>query len=312
MEINNKLNWLSAIRGLMVFLVFLSHQTYLPIRQDAMFVIGRIGVAGFFLMSGYLAVASLQKRTVCQFIFNRLLRIYPVFWLLVFTTWILLEKKSVISLFVNMTLFHQFLGCENIIGASWMLPIMVIFFAVLAFCHVNTERNILLFFVLFSVGAIALGILRNFTGKPFPTAFFLLQLVGLIGFQWKNNSELPKSYVVAFEIILVIASYLSYGEKVIWYFIAYNIGGLLFWLFLNKNLTSKPLDSLGSLGFTFFLGAGIPMLILEKFHINTYQVNDCLHFIISFVLTLLLSYVITRWIETPLLAWGKQLESKLK
>lgn len=66
----NKLLWLSSLRGLMVFLVFLSHQTYLGLPGDVNFIIGRIGVAGFFLMAGYFALSSLQKRSVCQFVFN--------------------------------------------------------------------------------------------------------------------------------------------------------------------------------------------------------------------------------------------------
>lgn len=168
-------------------------------------------------------------------------------------------------------------------------------------------------FAILALGAIVLGILRYATGKPFPTAFFLLQLVGIIGFLWKKQEALPLKYIVSFEIVLVVASMLSYGEKVIWYFVAYNIGGLLFDLFMKKNLSSKVLDKFGSFGFTFFLGAEIPTLMLRKFDIYLDEINPYLHFVISFCLTLLLSYFITRWIENPLLAWGKKIESeKLK
>jgi peptidoglycan/LPS O-acetylase OafA/YrhL len=134
--------------------------------------------------------------------------------------------------------------------------------------------------------------------------------VGLIGLFWKKQDALPLRYVVVFEIILVVASFLSYGEKVIWYFVAYNIGGLLFGLFMKKDLSFKVFDNFGSLGFTFFLGAEIPTLMLRTFGINLYEINPYFHFIISFCLTLLLSYIVTRWIENPLLAWGKKIENK--
>ena len=306
----NKLLWLSSLRGLMVFLVFLSHQTYLGLPYDANFVIGRIGVAGFFLMAGYLALASLQKRSVCQFAFNRFLRIYPIFWLLAIATWSLTDSFSFSTLLANMTLFHQFIGFEQIIGASLMLPIMVVFFGILAVFHNKIEKHLNMIFAILALGAIVLGILRYSTGKPFPTAFFLLQLLGLIGFLWKKQEALPLKYIVSFEIVLVVASLLSYGEKVIWYFVAYNIGGLLFGLFMKKNLSSKVLDKFGSLGFTFFLGAEIPTLMLGKIGINLDEVNPYLHFVISFCLTLLLSYFITKWIENPLLAWGKKIENE--
>lgn len=311
--LSDKLLWLSSLRGLMVFFVFLSHQTYLGLPQNANFVIGRIGVVCFFLMTGYLAVTSLYKRSVRQYVFNRFLRIYPIFWLLVIATWILLDRFSLTTLIANMTLFHQFMGYEQLIGASWMLPIMVVFFGVLVISKKNVDKYLKWLYVLFSIGALLFGGMRYVTGKPFPTAFFLLQLVGIIGYYWKQQDAVPLTHVVCFEIVLVVASFLSYGEKVIWYFVAYNIGGLFFGLFMKRNLSSKILDKFGSLGFTFFLGADIPSLILRKFDICLGSINPYWHFIIIFCLTLLLSYIITKWIETPLLAWGKKIEKeKLK
>ena len=308
---NNKLFWLSSLRGLMVFLVFLSHQTYLGLSYDANFVIGRIGVAGFFLMSGYLAVLSLQKRSWGQFIFNRFMRIYPIYWILLIITWALTNKFSCATLLANMTLFHQFLGYEQILGASWMLPIMVVFFGIMVICRNKIETYYNLLFTLLSLGAIVLGIMRHVTAKPFPTAFFLLQLVGIIGYNWKKQNTIPLRHIAIFEFVLILSSFLSYGEKVIWYFLAYNIGGICFVIFMKKNLSSKVLDKFGSLGFTFFLGADLPTLTLKKFNIcNLTEVNVYLRFVIVFCLTLLLSYIITKWIETPLLAWGKKIEKE--
>lgn len=310
---SDKLHWLSSLRGLMVFFVFFSHQTYLGLPYDANFVIGRIGVAGFFLMSGYLALSSVSKRSVWQFLFNRFLRLYPIYWFLLIITWILSENVSIPRLLANITLFHQFIGYEQICGASWMLPIMVVFFCVLAICKRNVDKYLMWSYALLSIGALALGLVRYITGKPFPTAFFLLQLVGIIGYYWKKQATIPLRLICIFELVLVIASFLSYGDKVIWYFIAYNIGGLLFGLFMAKNVYSKALENLGALGFTFFLGAGIPTLILRKFGIYLDEINPYLHFVISFCLTLLLSYFVTRWIENPLLTWGKKIENeKLK
>ena len=96
-----------------VFLVFFSHLTVLPIHKDLLFIIGRIGVAGFFLISGYLAVTSLERRNVKQFLFNRFMRLYPVYWLLLLMTFFLTEGHDAKELFWNMTLFEEFVGMRR-------------------------------------------------------------------------------------------------------------------------------------------------------------------------------------------------------
>ena len=114
-----------------MFLVFFSHLTVLPIHKDLLFIIGRIGVAGFFLISGYLAVTSLERRNVKQFLFNRFMRLYPVYWILLLMTFFLTEGHDGKELMWNMTLFEEFVGYEAMIGSSCMLPIMVVFFLLL-------------------------------------------------------------------------------------------------------------------------------------------------------------------------------------
>jgi peptidoglycan/LPS O-acetylase OafA/YrhL len=125
------IEWIASLRGVLVFLVFFSHQTELPVPKDAMFILGRIGVAGFFLVSGYLAVTSLQRRTAKQFLFNRFLRLYPIFWLILVLSYLLSPHCGLKELLWNATLFEEFVGYEAFLGASWMLPIMVVFFLLL-------------------------------------------------------------------------------------------------------------------------------------------------------------------------------------
>ena len=66
------------------------------------------------------------------------------------------------------------------------------------------------------------------------------------------------------QVTLIIASALSYGEKVYWYFIAYNLGFAAFFLFERYNVGIKAFDKLGELGFTFFLGASIPIYKVDR------------------------------------------------
>lgn len=128
---HSSIEWIASLRGILVFFVFLSHQTRLPVPKDVMFILGRIGVAGFFLISGYLAVMSLQRRSAKQFVLNRFLRLYPIYWLILLLSYLLFPHCGLKELLWNFTMFEEFVGYETFLGASWMLPIMVMFFLLL-------------------------------------------------------------------------------------------------------------------------------------------------------------------------------------
>lgn len=309
-----QIRWISSLRGLLVFLVFFSHLTILPIHKDLMFIIGRIGVAGFFLISGHLAVASLEKRNSRQFLLNRFFRIYPIYWLLLFLTFMLTDGHTAEELLWNFTLFEEFVGYEAMIGSAWMLPIMAVFFVLLLMTKKGVMSTGNLYYSS-CIGSLVIGVLRNVTGKPFPTALCLLMCVGLLGFMQRSQEREKdgrklRVMVVVFEVTLVVASVLSYGERGGWYFIAYNIGFMIFFLFQRYNVSVKMLEKLGDLGFTFFLGASIPIMLLGLVY-DLSNLNIYLHCIIQFVLTLLFAYVVTRWCEKPLLAWSKRMEKIL-
>lgn len=311
-NLGGQIRWISSLRGLLVFLVFFSHLTMLPIHKDLMFIIGRIGVAGFFLISGYLAVTSLEKRSTKQFLFNRFLRIYPIYWILLLMSFLLTSGHSIKELLWNITLFEEFVGYEAMIGSAWMLPIMIIFFTVLLLLKRYKSMTDKLFLAV-CLGSIVIGVLRFVTGKPFPTALCLLICVGLIGYMQKQVGNLMKGKllyrIVLFEVTLVIASALSYGDRVYWYFIAYNLGFAFYFMFQRYNVFCVPLEKLGELGFTFFLGAGIPMSFLSRFFPATLSWDCYTVAMTQFILAIIFSYVITRWCEKPLLAWGKRIEN---
>lgn len=209
-----------------------------------------------------------------------------------------------------MTLFEEFVGYDAMIGSSWMLPIMVLFFILLLLLKNGRKPDGL--FYLVCVGSLAIATLRYVTGKPFPTALCLLMAVGLIGYMQQRCGKLFDDDLLKkiglFEVTLVLASVLSYGDKVCWYFIAYNLGFTVYFLFQKYNLTFRPFERLGELGFTFFLGASIPIKLIALFYPEITEWNCWLFVLVKFVLAVALSYVITTWGEKPLLAWGKRVE----
>lgn len=97
------------------------------------------------------------------------------------------------------------------------------------------------------------------------------------------------------------------------YEIAYNIGLALFFLAHHLKLEIKSLSELSRLGFAFFLGAGIPMHIVEYYiDFSASFPMQISGWVIKFFLTFVFAWMITKYIERPLLVWGKAVEMKLE
>lgn len=324
MDSKKQIQWISTLRGLAVLLVFISH-LYLINGSNIGFVIGRIGVVFFFLIAGYLAKISRAKRTAKQYIINRLFRIYPECWIILLLSCvlsILLVKDnnlSVSSILCNMTLFNEFMGVDCIIGSSWMLPIMVCFYLIIGICGIeffmNTEgrdsdRTTIVMILLAGLSIIT-GVIRFFTKLPFPTAYFLLLSIGFLGLfaDRKNLFRL----ILIFEVGLMVSTPFSYGTKAIYYIIVYNIGIIAFFQIKKKeNLSLSFFNKLGDLGFTFFLGAEIPIMIFNCFTDIYSSIFNIIIFvyILKFICTYILSVLITRFIEKPILCFSKKIERK--
>lgn len=332
-----KKNWISSLRGLAILLVFLSHLHFFG-GDDFRFILGRIGVAVFFLFSGYLSYKSRIKRTGKQYVFNRLLRMYPVYWLilgLMLLVKVIFDNEyiPVMKIIANLTLFQQFLGFDNIIGASWMMPIQVSFFLLIGVLGVSIFTSVLqikrlridmknVTILVLMAFAVIVGYVRHVTGTPFPTAYFLLMAVAFMGMYF--NPEISRERgeenvfrnqiirIFIFEFGLLISAWLSYGSQVIAYMIAYNIGIVLFLVFNGTEIEFGLLEKLSELGFAFFLCAGIPMIIIERFVDISASISLLVFgWIIKFIMALFLSKLITKYIEKPILAWGKSIEKKI-
>ena len=322
--------WISSLRGIAILLVFFSH-LYSVSGAIFKFVIGRIGVVIFFLLSGYLALSSRKKRTANQYIFNRLIRIYPIYWFILGLTYLahlfmpyLVNKEwggvSITDTLINATLFNQFVGVDCIIGASWMLPIQVSFFILIGITGVdvytrNTEKLNMKYCVLavLMILSVILGLIRRITGMPFPTAFMLLFAVSFLGIDFnyvdKNNIGTRENIIllIIFEVGLLISTILSY-DNFIAYIVAYNLGIAFFVFFFYYNYHFDLLSKFSEVGFTFFLGAGLPFYIISMFidFKDNLFIQIC-GWIVKFVLAYVFALLVTKYVERPLLKWEKQL-----
>jgi peptidoglycan/LPS O-acetylase OafA/YrhL len=145
-----RLAWLDLLRGIAAMVVALHHATYyyVPRLRGQMvdwFDPGRYGVLVFFLVSGYIVPASLERHgLVRNFWISRVFRIYPLL-LLACTVYVLPflfgvrglragleEYDPVTAVLAHLTMLQDVLGVPNAINVLWTLSYEMIFYLLVA------------------------------------------------------------------------------------------------------------------------------------------------------------------------------------
>ncbi|KPI22483.1 acyltransferase 3 [Actinobacteria bacterium OV320] len=157
---STRLDWLDALRAVAALAVVLDHSSYafLPqFRQELMpqFNVGRYGVLLFFLVSGYIVPASLERRgCVRSFWIGRVFRMYPL-WAAAVIAVLALDLLGVAELradpgrqslttvaVAHVTLLQELLGTPSVLLVLWTLSYeMAFYLLVVALFTVRLHRR---------------------------------------------------------------------------------------------------------------------------------------------------------------------------
>ncbi|MEU2587909.1 acyltransferase [Streptomyces avermitilis] len=142
----SRLGWLDALRGIAALVVVFDHSSYAfmaEFRRELMpeFNTGRYGIMVFFLVSGYIIPASLERRgCVRTFWIGRVFRMYPL-WVAAVTAVLVLHlmgiaeiradlgRQSLAAVAVaHVTLLQELLGTPNLLLVLWTLSYEMAFY----------------------------------------------------------------------------------------------------------------------------------------------------------------------------------------
>jgi peptidoglycan/LPS O-acetylase OafA/YrhL len=143
-----RLIWLDALRGVAALAVVFEHllDALLPeVRRTVSpwFDFGRYGVFLFFIVSGYVIPASLERRgSVREFWIGRMFRLYPL-WAIAAAIGLLfalaevfwglpdqLSRHPWMSVLAHMTMLQDLLGVPNVINVFWTLSYEMAFYLI--------------------------------------------------------------------------------------------------------------------------------------------------------------------------------------
>ncbi|MGW5680738.1 acyltransferase family protein [Nonomuraea sp. NPDC003754] len=129
-----RLAWLDALRGLGATAVLVEHLNYHVLDQlrPRWMNLGIYGVLVFFLVSGYIIPASLERRgDVRAFWISRVFRLYPLYLLLIAVTLALsplLPLRGDTNVFAHLTMLMEVTGSAGLVEPMWTLSYEMVFY----------------------------------------------------------------------------------------------------------------------------------------------------------------------------------------
>ncbi len=155
----SRLGWLDALRGIAALVVVFDHSSYTflaDFRRELMpqFNTSRYGIMVFFLVSGYIIPASLERRgCVRTFWIGRIFRVYPL-WAAVVTVLLAVnlsgiaemrdfgQQSAVTVAVAHATMLQELLGTPNLLLVLWTLSYEMSFYLlVVALFTVRLHRQ---------------------------------------------------------------------------------------------------------------------------------------------------------------------------
>ncbi|NTV12469.1 MAG: acyltransferase [Desulfobulbaceae bacterium] len=327
---------LDQLRGVCALLVVIHHMLgLLPISSrgdwifDYVVDLGRIGVVGFFAISGYVIPLSLKLDGV--FTFNKLLifwikrffRLWPLYvCVIVFAITYDLEETGYIfswrERMVNLTMLQQYFGVPNILGVFWTLSIELFYYAVVsAFLLLKikeSEQNLLRNVNLMLASAIFLSVIRYAYDIKLPVALFLALATMSLGGLYRicGTSTLRRNWVI-WSCCLVLICILSYSkdygfnEHPTRYIVSYFTGIILFiWSFRWAKI--NILKTMGIISYSIYLIHALVISSINRLQ-STIEWHGMMVIFIAIIFISSCSYLL---IERPFVYIGRRIAASIK
>ena len=310
-----RLDYLDNIRGVAILFVLIYHFFYIyPMESGVIYFqelykinellnFGAIGVSLFFILSGFLMAASMDKNiSPYKFLIKRFNRIFPVYWIVIILTTLIYnyigyKDISLIQFIMNFFMIQDiFYGSKHIDGVFWSILIEIKFYILCFFIIIfNQYKNIKYFFLIMLIFSIFAVLSRIYLNKDIGFGIFLyfsIMLNGMLFYKFINNNEKTFLYVQPIYLLYLftISSY-AYGKSS--YSYAWVISIILFLLFYKFKFKSKILSFFALISYSLYLiHKNLSYLIMNYFDKNIY-----LGLLFAFTISTLFSYYLYKFIE---------------
>ena len=326
------------LRGICSLLVVFTHFHFLIFN----YVNGSFGVDFFFIISGFVMQGTLSRysestsclRISLHFILRRLLRIYPVFLLLLIPL-LIYQNTGFYESLVSVLFLNNYLNIEFPIFSSWSLVYEFNFYFFIFLMILLKKVKFIKFFLLFS-GLIGLffdfnNILIDYLLSPFNIYF----AVGM--YLYSNSIHLNKYFIFLCFILLFFFSLgldstdiyvglpkesvnflnldlnFSFPRLIVWGIPVIFIFNYLLRTkldFLNEN-AKKILEFFGDISYSLYLVHTVIYSLYYSFITKNYFLDNILNKLIFISISILISHLVYKYFELILSNFSKRITKKI-
>lgn len=299
--------------------------------------LGRFGVALFFMISGFVVPFSIGgDRPLAHFAVSRLFRLYPAFWLalagLATMAWLAGEPPGIAAVLANMTMAPTLFGQPWLSPIHWTLFIELVFYVLIALLFsLGRLRHVgaLTVLGLALVAATVLPVwLRTHGVVNLPVQYLGMHLsflfLGLLVRLWLVEGEQRARISVIALALAQVAAVLSVSDFSLARGDNFIMEGctpvlaayvLAFVTFLAAIRFGRPrsltLARIGVISYSMYLFHGTVNAIVYRLLPLTGQIGDVAVMLICVALTLLVSWLVYRIVEHPMIMRGRTIGFRL-
>jgi peptidoglycan/LPS O-acetylase OafA/YrhL len=270
------------------------------------------GVELFFIVSGFVIYMTLEKvKSPLDFIVSRFSRLYPVYWVCVCLTFLVISifglpgrEVSFTNALMNLLMFHEYFKIPHVDGVYWTLTVELTFYFWIFIFYIF---SVLEKFRLIMMALVITAFVSSYMGHPFNKFFFrALQLdfmpffiAGITFYNiWRDKSI--KSINAGYLSALVILFMLQYNmvEFIIYVFLL-GIFGLLVSDRL-KWLAIPPLMKIGVVSYSLYLiHQNVGYIIINML---LYKIGHVMAALVAGTIALTIALILQKYIEKPSLS----------
>ena len=321
---NKRLLELDGLRGISALGVVLFHYFY---HYNTIYghqklsvgwsFVGQFGVQLFFLISGFVIYMTINRvEQPLDFVISRFSRLYPVYWVSALITFLIVlyfglhgREVSFLAAALNILMFQSYLGIPDIDGSYWTLAVELSFYFLVFGLYLSNSLHKIDFFF---IPLIIISVAHSAELVTIPSLIYEILILKHLPFFMSGicfyriyYNQRSKIFNFGILLICLFSTIIIHSFS---RFIIFSFIYLFFFLVISGYmgfLKNNCFVFIGGISYSLYLlHQNIGYVIINEFYKR--QLNPLLGIFFALIFIIMLSVMITKYVEKPSIALIRQ------